>query len=241
MAGNSQRKGASATGSKKGSHRSGSGGQRPGKRACEGKGPTPKAEDRTKAIRRRKADAAPAARRRSAGVERTGGRPRRRAPPAAARRAPSWSPAATRWSRRCAAKVPATALYVASGIDSRRPGARGAPARRRPRHAAARGRRGRARPADRGALHQGLALQVPPYEYATRTTCSRAAHDAGAAAADRRARRRHRPAQPRRGRPLGRGVRRARRGRPRAARGRHDRGRVEGVGRRRRAGPGGPA
>ena len=72
------------------------------------------------------------------------------------------------------------------------------------------------------ALHQGLALQVPPYDLPAPRRPARAG--AGRArAADRRARRRHRPAQPRRGRALGGGLRRAGRARPRAAVGGHDR------------------
>ena len=62
-----------------------------------------------------------------------------------------------------------------------------------------------------GALHQGIALQVPPYEYAHPDDLLDGPRESAEPAAARRARRRHRPAQPRRGRPLGGRVRRARR------------------------------
>ena len=55
-----------------------------------------------------------------------------------------------------------------------------------------------------GALHQGVALQVPPYEYAHPDDLLEAAADGARPGADRRAGRRDRPAQPRRGRALGR-------------------------------------
>ena len=72
-----------------------------------------------------------------------------------------------------------------------------------------------------GAHHQGLALQVPAYEYAhPDDLLARARGGRGTAA--RRARRRDRPAQPRRGAAVGGGVRRARRGRADPAGGRRD-------------------
>ena len=81
-----------------------------------------------------------------------------------------------------------------------------------------------------GAVHQGLALQVPPYDYAHPGDLLDAARESGRAAAAGRARRRDRPAQPRRCGAFGGGVRRPRRARARATLRRHDRGGVEGVG-----------
>src|SRR5690606_23823580 len=96
----------------------------------------------------------------------------------------------------------------------------------------------RARPADRrrgppGAGDPGPAVRVPP---SRRPARRRTARDP----AHRRPRRHHRPAQPRRGDPLGRRVRRPRGGRARAPVGRHDRRRVEDLRRRGRPDPGGP-
>ena len=73
-----------------------------------------------------------------------------------------------------------------------------------------------------GALHQGVALQVPPYEYAHPDDLLEAAADGAEPRTDRRAGRGDRPAQPRRGRALGERVRRARRRGPAAALGEHD-------------------
>ena len=87
-------------------------------------------------------------------------------------------------------------------------------------------------------MHQGLALQVPAYEYAHPDDLLARADGSRPAAAARRARRRHRPAQPRRRAAVGGGVRRARRGRAGAACRRHDRDGLEGVGRGGRAGAG---
>ena len=74
-----------------------------------------------------------------------------------------------------------------------------------------------------GAVHQGLALQVPPYEYAHPDDLLAAGRATPAGAAARGARRRHRPAQPRRRRPFRRRVRWPRRPGPRATLGGHDR------------------
>ena len=62
-----------------------------------------------------------------------------------------------------------------------------------------------------GAVHQGVAARVPAYEYAHPDDLLDRAAEAGEPAADRRAGLGHRPAQPRRGRPLGGRLRRARR------------------------------
>ena len=87
------------------------------------------------------------------------------------------------------------------------------------------------------AVHQGVALKVPPYEYAHPIDLLDADHQARPEAAVRRPRRHHRPAQPRRDHPLGRGVRRPGRHRAAASLGRPDRLGVEDVGRCRRAHP----
>jgi 23S rRNA (guanosine2251-2'-O)-methyltransferase len=148
MAGNSQRGGARRKpGTKKGAV-VGSGGQR--RRALEGKGPTPPAAQRTGHPAQRRAAAAErnASRRKSTvdGPELLVGRN----PVAEALRA----------------NVPATALYVAQGIEMDERVTEAV------HHA---GNRGIAilevtRPEldrrTRGVLHQGIALQVPPYRYA---------------------------------------------------------------------------
>ena len=91
-----------------------------------------------------------------------------------------------------------------------------------------------------GALHQGLALRVRPYDYAHPDDLLTRAADAGQRAADRRLGRRHRPAQSGRGGAFGGRVRRARGGRPEPSRCRRHGGCLESF--RGRAGPraGGP-
>ena len=101
----------------------------------------------------------------------------------------------------------------------RRPHARDHQRRRRLELPAARGQPRRAGPAHGrlgapGRRHPGAAVRVR----ATTTTCSTPPRRDGPAGADRRARRRDRPAQPRCGAAVGRGVRRARRAGARAAR-----------------------
>jgi 23S rRNA (guanosine2251-2'-O)-methyltransferase len=146
MAGNSQRKGAIRK-SKKGAQ-AGSGGQ--ARRALKGKGPTPPAEARKghPAARR----AASTARRDQRGQQRSGERPELlvgRNPVVEALRE----------------KIPATALYVAVGIDTDE---------RVTESIRIAGNRGLAlleisrAELDRktgGILHQGIALQVPPFAY----------------------------------------------------------------------------
>ena len=152
MAGNSQRRGAMRKpGTKKGAVK-GTGGQK--SKALQGKGPTPKAEQRVNhpaarlAAARAKADAARQQRRKcpSDGVELVAGR----------------NPVAE-----CLrAGVPATALYVALGIDA---DDRVTDAVR---SAADRGisvlevQRTELDRLTGGAVHQGIALQMPPFEYA---------------------------------------------------------------------------
>jgi 23S rRNA (guanosine2251-2'-O)-methyltransferase len=157
MAGNSQRRGARRTpGSKKG-QTSGTGGQ--GRRRLQGKGPTPKAQERT---------GHPAARRARA-VDRAS-QPSQRptsATPSRTRDGDGPEVVAGRNAvlEALRASVPATALYVAERIDSddRVKAAlklavdSGVPVLEGPRPEL-----------DRftgGAVHQGLALHVPPYDY----------------------------------------------------------------------------
>ena len=165
MPGNSQRRGAKRNpGSKKG-QTAGTGGQK--RRGLQGKGPTPAAKDRT---------SHPAARRAKAAVKRAG------SGKASGRSGPSRGPARSRAGKEGSgpetvagrnpvvealrARVPATALYVAERIDSddrvrealKLAGNSGVPLMEAPRMELDR--------LTGGAVHQGLALQVPPYSYA---------------------------------------------------------------------------
>jgi len=146
MAGNSRRQGAVRK-SKKGAQ-VGSGGQ--GRRALKGKGPTPKATERK---------GHPAARRAASAARRADKRPARgdTGPELLVGRNPV--------VEALRAKVPATALYVALGVESDERINEAV-------HIA--GNRGLAllevtrAELDRrtgGLLHQGIALQVPPYQY----------------------------------------------------------------------------
>jgi 23S rRNA (guanosine2251-2'-O)-methyltransferase len=165
MAGNSQRRGARRTpGSKKGAV-VGSGGVR--RRGLEGKGPTPPAEARKghPAQKRAKA-AAKGAGRGGAAAGRGGNKPAGRAgsrgrdvdaPEVLAGRNPV--------VEAMRAGVPATAMYVALGIDVddrvsesiKRAGDQGVPLLEIS--------RGELDRMTGGTPHQGLALQVPPYDY----------------------------------------------------------------------------
>jgi 23S rRNA (guanosine2251-2'-O)-methyltransferase len=161
MAGNSQRRGAKRNpGSKKGQV-VGSGGQK--RRGLQGKGPTPKAEQRT---------SHPAARRAKAGAKRAatpgrGGSGRGQAPrPGAAADRPETVAGRNPVVEALRAGVPATALFVAERVDSddrvreafKLASNRGVPLMEAPRAELDR--------LTDGALHQGLALQVPAYTYA---------------------------------------------------------------------------
>jgi 23S rRNA (guanosine2251-2'-O)-methyltransferase len=180
MAGNSRRQGARRSpGTKKGPT-VGSGGQQP--KGLRGKGPTPRAEDREKAAKR-------------AGSTRRAARPAR----------PSGSPASSgqpgpRHGRTpradsevevvagrnpvveaLRARVPATALFVADRLD--------ADARVKEAVQLATEERLRVASVSRpeldrmtaGAVHQGVALQVPAYHYAHPGDLARRALDSGAA------------------------------------------------------------
>ena len=149
MAGNSQRRGARRTaGSKKGAV-VGSGGQR--RRGLEGRGPTPPAEARK---------GHPAARRAAAAAKNAARKPAR-----ARGESPELLVGRNPVVEALRAAIPTTALYVAVGLE---PDERVAEAVQR---AADRGvpvlEVGRSE-LDRmtgGVLHQGVALQVPPFAY----------------------------------------------------------------------------
>jgi len=159
MAGNSQRGGAKRKGASKKGSVVGSGGQR--RQGLEGRGPTPKATDRPGHPAKRKADAAKrrAARTGGSGGASTGSRPRRS------------TDAEYVYGRNSVvealrAGVPVTTLFVAERIDSddrvreslQIAADQGIPMLEAPRTELD-------RLTGRGA-HQGLALQVPAYEYA---------------------------------------------------------------------------
>ncbi|MDF3044523.1 MAG: rlmB [Ornithinibacter sp.] len=155
MAGNSQRRGAVRKGGKKGPT-VGSGGQR--RRGLEGKGPTPKATDRPN----HKAHRAAA---RSGG----GGAGRGQSGRTSTRRTKASSEMVAGRNavvEALRADVPVTTMYVAGRIDSddrvrealKIATQRGLPVLETP--------RGELDRLTDGAVHQGLALQVPPYEYA---------------------------------------------------------------------------
>ncbi len=154
MAGNSQRRGAIRKGGKKGPT-VGSGGQR--RRALEGKGPTPKAADRPnhKAHQGAQASARRDERTVRGATQRRGGKPSSEV--VAGRNAVVEA---------LRAHVPVTTMYVAGRIDAddrvrealRTATERGIPVLETP--------RGELDRLTDGAAHQGLALQVPPYEYA---------------------------------------------------------------------------
>ncbi|HEX6055906.1 MAG TPA: 23S rRNA (guanosine(2251)-2'-O)-methyltransferase RlmB [Intrasporangium sp.] len=158
MAGNSQRRGAVRKGGKKATV--GSGGQR--RRGLEGKGPTPKAVDR---------EYHPAHKRVKATAKRAGagGSPRTAGTGRSQRRAKGSSEiVAGRNSvvEALRAGIPVSTMYVATRIDSddrvrealKLAGERGLAVLEAP--------RGELDRLTDGAVHQGLALQVPPYEYA---------------------------------------------------------------------------
>ncbi|AKT50282.1 23S rRNA (guanosine(2251)-2'-O)-methyltransferase RlmB [Arsenicicoccus sp. oral taxon 190] len=163
MAGNSQRRGAVRKGASRKGASVGSGGQR--RRSLEGKGPTPKAEERPnhkayKAVQRAARSAGTGGGSRPTG-QRGGDRGGRRT-------RSSTEVVAGRNSvvEALRADIPASTLYVASRIDSddrvrealRLATERGIALLETP--------RGELDRLTDGAVHQGLALQVPPYDYA---------------------------------------------------------------------------
>ncbi len=150
MAGNSQRKGAIRKTSKKPT--AGSGGRV--RRGLEGRGPTPKAAERPNhkaykaKVRAEKAD---------------GAKPRRRAPKSTDA---EWVAGRNSVVEALRAEIPVTGLYVAEGAE------RDGRLREAFRIAADRGvsllevTRGELDRMTGGAVHQGLAARIPPYEYA---------------------------------------------------------------------------
>jgi 23S rRNA (guanosine2251-2'-O)-methyltransferase len=169
MPGSSRRKGAVRK-ARKGNPTAGSGGRV--RRGLEGKGPTPPAEARTghPAARR----AAAAARKKAAGRERT-----KRADDKRARSEALGEIVAGRNPvvEALRAGVPANALYIAEQAE------RDARLRESLQHAVDRGISVLEVPRleldrmTRGAVHQGLALQVPAYEYAHPDDLLERAHD----------------------------------------------------------------
>lgn len=153
MAGNSERQGSRRKpGTKKGST-AGSGGK--GRKSLEGRGPTPKAEDRPGHVAYRR----PAGKGRASSASgRARGRSGRPSTEVVAGRNPV--------VEALRAGVPATALLVAERVDAddrvkeslRLAAERGLPLMESPRTELDR--------LTGGSAHQGLALQVPPYEYA---------------------------------------------------------------------------
>ncbi|HEX7189401.1 MAG TPA: 23S rRNA (guanosine(2251)-2'-O)-methyltransferase RlmB [Actinomycetes bacterium] len=161
MAGNSERKGAKRNvGSKKG-QQVGSGGQR--RRALKGKGPTPKAADRPSHPAHRKARSAA---KRAGGSGRGGTRSAASARSREGATGPEWVAGRNPVVEALRAQVPATALYVAERIDGDdrvRESLKAASQQGIPLMEASRTELDRLAT---GAHHQGLVLQVPPYDYA---------------------------------------------------------------------------
>ena len=163
MTGNSQRRGAIRK-KRSGNPTAGSGGRV--KRGLEGKGPTPKAKDRPyhKAYRERAA----------APERRTPDKPRRKPATTDA----DWVAGRNAVAEAMRAGMPVSAVYVAEGAerDSRMrevfqlAADRGLPLMEVPRPELDR--------LTRGAVHQGLAARVPPYDYAHPEDLLRAAADA---------------------------------------------------------------
>ncbi len=157
MAGNSQRRGAIRKGGSKKGATVGSGGQR--RRGLEGKGPTPKAADRPNHKAHKFANAA---------AKSSGGRtPQGRGSSPRRQRASSEIVAGRNAVvEALRAEVPVTTLYVAGRLESDdrvREAITTATERQIPILETPRGELDRLTD---GAVHQGLAIQVPPYEYA---------------------------------------------------------------------------
>ena len=147
MAGNSRRQGAIRK-SKKGAS-VGSGGQR--KRALTGRGPTPKATERT---------GHPAARRAAAAARRESSRT-----PARGGDAPELLVGRNPVAEALRAKVPATALYVAIGIETDERVTEAVRLAGNRNIALLEVSRGELDRKTGGLVHQGIALQVPPFAY----------------------------------------------------------------------------
>ncbi|MGI8946966.1 MAG: 23S rRNA (guanosine(2251)-2'-O)-methyltransferase RlmB [Ornithinimicrobium sp.] len=158
MPGNSQRRGAVRKSNKKGAT-VGSGGQR--RKQLTGRGPTPKAQDRT---------GHPAAR----GVKRSGSGgsdssavgERRRRERSGARTTSEIVTGRNSVLEALRAAIPASTLYVASRIDSDDRVRESITLATERGMAVLEAPRGELERLTDGAAHQGLALQVPPYDYA---------------------------------------------------------------------------
>ena len=161
MAGNSRRRGAVRKAAK---HTAGSGGR--GRQALEGRGPTPKAEEREyHPAHRRKVAAQARAASTSAGSSRTSGSSGTRRP---ARRSTTHEIVGGRNAvlEALRAGVPVTTVYLAARIeqdDRTREILRLAADAHRPLLEVGRAELDRLTD---GAVHQGVAIQVPPYAYA---------------------------------------------------------------------------
>lgn len=163
MAGNSQRRGATRNaGSKKGAS-VGSGGQR--RRGLEGKGPTPKAEEREyHPAAKRKA----AAERRQNAATRSGGRPTGRGGSSGRNRAGGVTEVVTGRNsvvEALRAGIPVSAVYIASRLeadDRTREILRTAADAGYPLLEVTKPELDRMTD---GSVHQGVAVQVPPYDY----------------------------------------------------------------------------
>jgi 23S rRNA (guanosine2251-2'-O)-methyltransferase len=197
MAGNSQRRGAVRKGASRKGPTVGTGGQK--RKGLQGKGPTPKAVDREKHVAAKKRRAterrdAALSKGRSSGSgsgsrTSTAGARRPGRPPAGGPRGgragrPSSEMVAGRNSvvEALRADVPVATMYVAGRIDVddrvrealKTAQERGIPLLETP--------RGELDRLTDGAIHQGLALQVPPYQYAHPDDLLDAASDSGQAA-----------------------------------------------------------
>ena len=214
MAGNSERKGAIRKGKK--GPTVGSGGQR--RKQLKGRGPTPKASERDKHVAARRARSAAKGTRRPAraGKRPSSGRGR------SAKGGPEYVVGRNSVVDSLTAQIPATALYVAERID----------ADERVRHAVDLANEQSLpvleaprieldRLAD-GLTHQGLILQVPPYEYAHADDLLERAADARETPLIVALDHVTDPAQPRRSRAVGGRLRCARRPGAGPARGQHD-------------------
>ncbi len=186
MPGNSQRKGALRKGASRKGPSVGSGGQKA--RSLQGRGPTPKAEDRDKHVAsQRRASTHRAAERRDEamakgrGTSRPTGGPSSRTRPKSAKASSEMVAGRNSVVEALRAEIPATTMYVAGRIDvddrvreaMKIAIGRGLPVLETP--------RGELDRLTDGANHQGLALQVPAYDYAHPGDLLDAASDTGRA------------------------------------------------------------
>ncbi|ASO18003.1 23S rRNA (guanosine2251-2'-O)-methyltransferase [Actinoalloteichus hoggarensis] len=167
MAGNSQRRGAMRKpGTKKGAV-TGSGGQR--RKALEGKGPTPRAEDRPYHPAHRRAEMA----------KRSEAKRVQRSKAAAA--APETIAGRNPVVECLRAGVPATALHIATGIDADDRVAEAVSLATDRGISVLEVSRTELDRITQGAMHQGIGLQVPPFDYAHPDDLLAAAQESGRA------------------------------------------------------------